>query len=109
MVKPTWQTEARHSKAAMAGLRMRTMAVVVCCCSRQQWEADLSLPDRPGGVRLSEKNSGKRIEGAAGRGPVLIGPPSKRAVGQIPWFRVFAIFPVVGVAWSVMTCFANAR
>ena len=43
-----------------------------------------------------------RIEGAAGSGPVPMGPPSKRAVGQILWFRVFAIFPAVVVAMSVV-------
>ena len=49
-----------------------------------------------------------QIEGAAGRGPVPIGPPSKRAVGQILWFRVFAIVPAVVVAMSVVACVANA-
>ena len=43
-----------------------------------------------------------QIEGAAGSGPVPVGPPSKRAVGQILWFRVFAIFPAVVVAVSVV-------
>ena len=114
MAKPTQRTEAHHYKAAKAVTRMRTMAVVVDGWPWRQWEADLSLPDRPRGVRLSEKNSGKsaetaRIEGAAGREPVPSGPPSKRAVGQILWFRVFAIFPAVVVAMSVVAFIANAR
>ena len=62
MVKPTRQAMAHHYKAAVAEQRMRTMAVVVSCLSWRQLEADLSLPDRPRGVRLSEKNSGKSAE-----------------------------------------------
>ena len=64
MAKPTQRTEAHHYKAAKAVTRMRTMAVVVDGWPWQQWEADLSLPDRPRGVRLSEKNSGKLAETA---------------------------------------------
>ena len=66
MVKPTRQAMAHHYKAAAAGQRMRTMAVVVSCWSLRQLEADLSLPDRPRGVRLSEKNSGKSAGTAHG-------------------------------------------
>ena len=50
-----------------------------------------------------------RTEGAAGREPAPMGPPSKRAVGQILWFRVFAIFPAVVVAMSMVACIAKAR
>ena len=64
MARPTQQTEAHHYKATQAVTRMRAMAVVVDGWPWRQWEADLSLPDRPRGVRLSEKNSGKSAETA---------------------------------------------